>query len=73
MSSPASSVQQFSVKSESASVDGNYIFSPPKDEADPQIDRPRLEPLDLAFQNDGTTRPTSHIDTCRHAYAISPG
>jgi hypothetical protein len=37
-------------------VDGNYVFTPPKDEdIDPfeQLDRPRLEPLDLKFQNDG--------------------
>jgi hypothetical protein len=53
-----SSVQQASVKSNSASVDGNYIFTPPKDELDLQVDRPRLEPLDLAFQNDGATSPT---------------
>jgi hypothetical protein len=45
--------------SDSASVDGvdgNYVFTPPKDEdVDPfeQLDRPRLEPLDLRFQNDG--------------------
>ena len=42
-------------------VDGNYVFTPPKDEdVDPfeQLDRPRLEPLDLKFQNDGN--PPSH-------------
>jgi hypothetical protein len=37
--------------SDTPSVDGNYAFSPPKDETQ---DRPRLEPLDLAFQNNGT-------------------
>jgi hypothetical protein len=42
--------------SDSPSGDGNYLFTPPKDESDQpdHNDRPRLEPLDLAFQNDGT-------------------
>jgi len=61
MSSAVSSVRPVSGhNSDSASVDGvdgNYVFTPPKDEdVDPfeQADRPRLEPLDLKFQDDGT-------------------
>lgn len=39
--------------SDSPSVDGNYVFTPPKEDTD-HPDRPRLEPLDLGFRNDGT-------------------
>jgi hypothetical protein len=53
-----SSVRPASPHSQSRSVDGNYIFTPPKDDANQQelLDRPRLEPLDIAFHNDGTLR-----------------
>ena len=41
--------------SNTPSIDGNYVFSPPKDDTAPpeQTDRPRLRPLDVSFQNDG--------------------
>src|SRR5579859_798072 len=37
--------------SDTPSVDGNYIFTPPKDEIETP-DRPRLEPLDLSLVDD---------------------
>ena len=57
ISSAVSSMRPVSGHSNSPSVDGNYVFTPPKDEAaevpgDP-VDRPRLQPLDIPFQNDG--------------------
>lgn len=50
-----SSVRPVSGRSNTPSVDGNFIFSPFKDETAPieQSDRPRLRPLDVSFQNDG--------------------
>ena len=54
-----SSGRPVSGHSDSASfdgLDGNYVFTPPKDDGrDPfeQVDRPRLEPLDFNFQIDG--------------------
>lgn len=55
------------------SMDGNYIFSPPKDDSE-HIDRPSLQPLSLAFQNDGITPFVStDLDTPQRYYrAESP-
>lgn len=51
ISSAASSVRPVSGHSDSPSGDGNYIFTPPKEEAEGP-DRPRLG-LNLAHLNDG--------------------
>ena len=54
VSSSESSVHPVSEHSDSPSIDGNYKFFPPRDYSEPiEPARPRLEPLDLAFQNHG--------------------
>jgi acyl-CoA synthetase (AMP-forming)/AMP-acid ligase II len=58
--------------SDTPSVDGNYIFSPPKDEVE-QPDKPRLEPLDLGFRSDGLQNTgQTNVDTGRRYYQHEP-
>ena len=57
--------------SDSPSVDGNYIFKPPKDETD-HPDRPRLEPLDLGFHQDGSFPAIPQADYVRCPKTILP-
>jgi len=55
ISSSVSSAHPVSEHGDSPFVDGDYKFSPPRDYSEAiEPSRPRLEPLDLAFQNDGS-------------------
>jgi DMAP1-binding Domain len=69
ISSPVSSIRPASGHSDTPSIDGNYKFSPPLNDAEHIDNRPRLEPLDLAFHTDGLSRDKLFL-LIRHSNAI---